>query len=958
MKKIYLGFILLIISSLIFAQVPPQLTVKSFKLENGLTIYLNEDHSKPEVFGAIVVNTGSKNDPKDATGTAHYFEHMMFKGTDQIGTLNWQTEKIYLDSMTVLYDSLSLTKEEAARNAILLHINKISIAASEYAIPNETDIILQNIGGTGLNAYTSLEQTVYFNSFPANQLEKWMTIYAERFRNPVFRLFQSELETVYEEKNMYADNAFSNLFEQFSKSLYKNHPYGQQTTIGTTESLKNPRISKMMEFYKTNYVANNMALVISGDINSEAIIPLIKKYFGNWKSSEVPKYPVYEEKPFNGRELVVKKLTPIKIGILAYRGVPNKHKDELVLDICSQILSNEGQTGLFDKLVSDSKLMAANAEVMKGNDLGSLLIVIVPKIIGQSLEKAEKLVLEQIENLKKGNFDNSLLDAIKLNYRKSVDQRFESSQGRSMMLISAFSEGRQWEDYLNESAEVEKITKEDIIRVANQYFTGNYLAFFSKMGFPKKDKITKPNWAPVIPKNSEKKSEFASQLNNIPDTKIEPRFVNFNKDLTISTIKSGIDFYYTNNPINTIFTLTLKYKIGINSNNMLAAMANYMNFIGTKDKSIQEFRKALQNIGATFRVWSSNNNILLEIDGFESKLEPTLKLIAEFMNNPKADEKQLDKLVQGAKMEYKTIKADAESMSDVLNNYSMFKENSEYLKHLSIKETKKLKGDQLIALFKDVLQYECEIHYVGKLSVDEVNKTIGNTLPFAITPKPAVYIENQVTEANEPIIYIYDDPKALQSKMTFWCNGSIPTEEEKAKLNGFNEYFGAGMSSIVFQEIREFRSLSYSAYAYYTNRFLKTNKGYLYAGMGTQSDKTIEGVQVMTDLIKNMPQKPDRMESIKKGLLQAIHTQNSGFRNLSQTVSSWKFQGYNSDPREYRMQVYNNLQFSDVQAMYEKFVKGKPIVITITGNMKKVDLIALAKFGKVIKVNEKLILKK
>ncbi len=958
MKNTYLSFILLITCSVTFAQMAPQLKVKKFTLENGLTVYLNEDHSKPEVFGAVVVKAGSKNDPKEFTGTAHYFEHMMFKGTDKIGTLNWPAEKVYLDSMSVLYDSLSVTKNEVARNAILMHINKISIAASEFAVPNETDIILQNIGGTGLNAYTSLEQTVFFNSFPSNQLEKWMTIYAERFRNPVFRLFQSELETVYEEKNMYSDNAFSNLFEQFSKSLYKNHPYGQQTTIGTTESLKNPRISKMMEFYKTNYVANNMALILSGDIYSEAITPLIKKYFGNWKSGIVPQYPVYEEKPFNGRELVVKKLTPVKVGILAYRTVPNKHKDELILDICAEILNNEGQTGLFDKLVSDNKLLAANAEAMKGNDLGSMLIIIVPKIIGQSLEKAEKLVVEQIGNLKKGNFSDTLLDAIKLNYRKGVDQRFESSQGRSMMLISAFSEGREWEDYLNESAEVDKITKEDIIRVANQYFTENYLAFFSKMGFPKKDKITKPNWAPVIPKNTEKKSEFAQQLNNIPDTKIEPRYIDFNKDLTISSIKPGIDFYYTPNPINTIFSLTIKYKIGSYSNPAYQQMSSYLNYIGTRDKSIQEFRKALQNIGATFKVWSSANYIQISIDGFDSKLEPTLKLIAEFMTLAKADNKQLDKLVDEAKMEYKTTKADAESMGNVLYSYSTFKEKSPYLNHLSIKETKKLKGEQLIALFKEVMQYECEIHYVGKLSIDEVKTTIGNTLPFAITPKPAIYTEYPVAEIDQPLIYIYNDPKALQSKIMFWCNGEIPTEEEKAKLNGFNEYFGSGMSSLVFQEIREFRSLSYSAYAYYANRFLKSNKGYLFAGMGTQSDKTIEGVQAMTDLIKNMPQKPDRMESIKKGLIQAIHTQNPNFRYLSETVSSWKFQGYNSDPRKYRMSIYDNLQFKDIVTMYEKFIKGKPIVITITGNMKKVDLNELAKFGKIIKMKEKQILKK
>lgn len=956
MKKVFLSIIALVFCALSYAQVPSALTVKTFKLENGLTIYLNEDHSKSEIFGAVIVNAGSKNDPSDATGIAHYFEHMMFKGTDKIGTLDWAAEKVYLDSISMLYDVLSTTKDETARLAIQLHINKLSIKASEFAIPNETDIVLQDIGSTGLNAYTSSEQTVYFNKFPANQLEKWMTIYAERFRNPVFRLFQSELETVYEEKNMYADNAFSNMFEQFLKSFYKSHPYGQQTTVGSTEHLKNPRLSKMAEFFKTYYVANNMALVLTGDFNSEEITPLIKKYFGNWRTGDIPKYPVYEEKPFNGRELVAKKLTPIKLGILGFRGVPNKHKDELILDLCTEILSNEGQTGLFDKLVSDSKILAANAENMKGNDYSGIMIIMVPKVVGQSLEKAEKLVLAQIENLKKGNFDDGLLEALKLNYKKRIEQNFESAQSRSMMMISAFSEHRTWEDYLNEPAEVDKITKQDIIRVANEYFGNNYLAFFSKMGFPKKDKIKKPNWEPVIPKNTEKKSTFAQALNNIPDSKIEPRFIDFEKDLTITSVRQGVELYITPNPINNIFSMTIKFKIGSKSNPTIDQMGSYINYLGTKDKSMQEFRKALQNLGATMNIYPSQNGFYISIDGYDNKLQPTLALVAEFMRYSKADDKQIAKLVDAAKMGYKTTKADADAMNDVLTEYSQYKEQSSYLTKLPLKQIKKLKGEQLVNLFREVQQYECEIHYVGKLSVDEVKQTIGNTIPFAVTPKPAVFIENQIVEAKEATIYVYDDPKALQSKMQFWCNGAIPTEEEKAKLFGFNDYFGTGMSSIVFQEIREFRSLSYSAYAQYVNRYLKTNPGYLVAGMGTQSDKTIEGIKVMTDLIMNMPQKADRMEGIKKGLMQSIHTQNVGFRSKSQTVSSWRFQGYTSDPRASRMIIYNNLQFSDVLEMYNKFVKGRPIVITISGNMKLVNMEELAKFGKIVKISDKQIL--
>ena len=274
---LFSALFILICAAQLIAQTGGPLTVKQYKLDNGLTVILNEDHSKPQIFGAVVVKAGSKNDPHDATGIAHYFEHIMFKGTDQIGTLNYPAEKVFLDSIVMMYDQLYLTKEEKARHEIQMKINQLSLKASEFAIPNEVDVLLRDIGSSGLNAYTSLEQTVYHNSFPSNQIGKWMDIYSERFRNPVFRLFQSELETVYEEKNMYADNPMSMMFENLLKTFYKKHPYGQQTTIGTIEHLKNPRLSKMMEYFNTYYVANNMALVLCGDFDTEKVIPLIQE---------------------------------------------------------------------------------------------------------------------------------------------------------------------------------------------------------------------------------------------------------------------------------------------------------------------------------------------------------------------------------------------------------------------------------------------------------------------------------------------------------------------------------------------------------------------------------------------------------------------------------------------------------------------------------------------------------
>ncbi len=957
MKKLLLFASLIFIINISNSQQSNKLEVKTYKLDNGLTVYLHEEHSKPEIFGAVVVNAGSKHDPQDATGIAHYFEHIMFKGTDKIGTIDWTNEKVYLDSIQFMYDSLYKTKDEKIRTLIQQHINELSIAAAQFAIPNETDIILKNIGGKNLNAYTSFEQTVYHNSFPSNQLEKWLTIYAERFRNPVFRLFQSELETVYEEKNMYSDDYFSSFFEKYLQAFFKQHPY-RTPVIGTNEHLKNPRLSKMLEFYNTYYVANNMALVITGDFESDKIIELIKKHFGNWRSAKVPEYKIIEEKPFVGREFISKRLTPIKVGVLGFRGVPNKHKDELALELCMQVLSNEGETGLLDKLNSDNKVMQTMAQMMKLNDHGAIMIIIVPKIIGQSIKKAEKLVMEQIESLKKGDFDAQLLEALKLNYRKNIERKFENSDGIARLLIDAFIEKREWQEYLDESYEVDKITKEDIVRVANEYFNNNYIAYHSKTGFPKKDKIKKPDWKPVTPKNSEKKSNFALELDNITESTIVPKFVDFQKDINFSNIKEGVNLFYKENPINNIFTLKFKYKIGSYSNIKILQMSQFLNNIGTEEKNIQEFRKELQNIGASLSFMASSNNFTIYIDGYDNKFDETLKLVAQFMQNAKSDNKQLDKLIQNEKANYKSIKADPDSKNAVLLEYSMFKSNSEYLNKFSEKEIKKIKGEELIDLFKEILNYQCDVHYVGKLSVDNVKSSLLNNIKFSETPQQAIFIDREITEYQEPIIYILNDKKALQSKIYFWSLGETANEEEKAKITAFNKYFGSGMASIVFQEIREFRSLSYSAYAYYSNRILKQNKGYLMASISTQSDKTIEGVSVMLNLLKNMPIKEDRINGIKKELLQSIHTQNLNFRYITDVVSNWKFQGYEKDPREFQLSIHKDIKFNDILTIYDKFVKGRPVIITMVGDVSKFNIDELSKFGKIIKMDLKDIFKK
>ena len=371
---------------------PSPLDVEIYKLDNGLTVMLNEDHNETSVFGAIVVDGGGKRDPKDATGIAHYLEHLLFKGTSKMGTVDYETEKIYLDSIEVLYDELASKKKDRERVKIQKEINRISIKAAEYAIPNEFDRLIEGMGGTGLNAGTGSDFIYYFNSFPSTQIEKWMEVYSHRFLDPVFRLFQAELEIVYEEKNRAMDNPFRIFYETFRKYFFKKHPYGQQTVLGSVEHLKNPSLRKMREYYDKYYVANNMYLIIAGDFNKREVKRLIKEKFEKIKKGQNIEPIDIVEAPFEGKEIVDLAMTPYRMVRMGYRTVKPNHDDAVVLDVIKNMFNNSSRTGLLDKLTADNKILNAYATTgLGGTDLGGFGFQFVPKDDDQSFDAAESL---------------------------------------------------------------------------------------------------------------------------------------------------------------------------------------------------------------------------------------------------------------------------------------------------------------------------------------------------------------------------------------------------------------------------------------------------------------------------------------------------------------------------------------------------------------------------------------
>ena len=947
MKKLFLALVIILSVNVMNAQ----LKVKTTYLDNGLKVVMCEDHSSPKAYGAVYVHAGSKNDPLEATGMAHYFEHIMFKGTDKIGTINWEAEKVYLDSIDIMYDRLHETTDAAERTAIQQKINELSLASTDYAIPNEVDVILTKMGGEGLNAGTAYDQTMYFNSFPANQIGKWMDVYVERFRYPVFRLFQSELETVYEEKNMYGDEPINAFQEYLFKETFGDHPYGRPI-IGLTEHLKNPQTSKMREFFNTYYVANNMTLILVGDFNIEEIEPMVAEKFGTWRSGEIPAQPEFTLPEFNGPTIKNVRMTPVKMGAIIWRGVKVSDPDYLPLSIACSIFSN-GETGIMDKEMLDGNIMAAMLMPLSLEDHGANLMFYVPKLLGQSHEKAEKIVFNCLDKLKNGDFSDDLFEAIRINMLKEREQEVENFTSLSYLFLELEQRGMTYEDYLAETERIKNITKEEIVAIANKYFNNNYLDVRSKMGFPDKDKVDKPNWKAIEAKNTDAKSEFAKMIEAEEVPEVTPQVIEFGKDVEINKINDCFTMYSAKNPYNDIFTMSITHNYGTIDDPDLNRAIDYWGMQGTDKRSYEELCLELQKLGATIWVRATQSTTNVNIEGFEKDLDQILALCEEKLFNPANDEKKIDVIYESEKMEEETLKSDASEWAQAVRQYALYGEKSIYLAETPLKQWKKRSGEELLNEVENALNYNGEVLFVGNLDNQDViaalkkhnlvnNDVIKSEKSFK-TEK--TYTDNQVFFAH--------NKKFRQSNIFMYVPSEVLNQKDKAISQVFNKYFGTDMYSIVFQEVREFRSLGYTAYAYFMYDYLNRKPGQLYTFLGTQSDKTNEGIDVLRGLVTDMPERMEKFNASKDALIMSRASNYVSFRDIPASVSTWVEEGYNYDPRKETTDIIKNTEYKDVYDFYKRNVANRPIVIMMSGNKKQIDLKALEKYGEVKEVKYK-----
>lgn len=938
------------------------LGLKRYTLENGLQVYISEQKDEPRIQTMIAVRTGSKNDPSDATGLAHYLEHMLFKGTSKVGSLDWEKEKIILEQISDLYEK-HRDAPPAERAAIYNKIDSLSFLAAQYVSPNEYDRMVSSLGAKGSNAYTSFDQTVYIGDIPTAGLEKWLMLESERFGELVLRLFHTELETVYEEFNISQTNDGSQAFHAYLKALLAGHPYGEQTTIGTGEHLKTPSMQKIQKYFDTYYVPNNMAIILSGDIDPQNAVRLVEKHFGQLKRKPLPETEHSEAKPLEGP--VVKELFGREKPFLqmVYRTAGAGTKDDDMASLCSRLLQN-GQAGIMDEELLQTQRIGQESYSFSYavKDYGFFGFKAYPRA-GQPLEEVKDLLLQQLERLREGDFEDWLIKAAVRDMEYGFLNSLQSRRSRASYLTDAFVYEYNWPQFLKRFDRLREVTKADVMEFVEKNFEDNYVLVYKRQGEPKdilrveKPKITQ------LEVQRDTASTFKKAWDTVDVAEVKPIFADYQASIQQEELDNGLALDYMHNKDNDLYQLNFIWNMGEYNQRLLPVLANYFDFISADSLSVRDLKRAFFKLGIRVRLSNDEDETYLTIRGLDETLEEGLKLVEHLVQHAQGSQVALDRV----KSDLMKTRLDRKTDKRLILNRALYErakygEDAPLRYEMSASELQELSAEQLIELFQKLPQYEHRVFYYGPRKQQEVAALLmkRHVLPDEWLPYPKKKEFAEQAIAENQVLFV-DYPGMVQARILMAAQ-TAPTYSEDIYVWGqlYNNYFGLGLSSIVFQEIREAKGLAYTAWASQGTPNYRDEGHYLRAFVGTQSDKMREALTALQDIMRNMPLSEEQISSARSSLLNKIASDRLTRSSIYWSARSDAKLGYDYDVRR---KVYERLSgeerpLSDIvqslKEFQEKYVKEQTFTYLVLGDKSQLDMDYLTSLGtfKELKVEE------
>lgn len=930
------------------------LKTRIYELDNGLKIYLSVNKEKPRIQTYIAVRTGSRNDPAETTGLAHYLEHLMFKGTKRFGTSAAAKEAPYLADIEKRYERYRLLTDEQARRKAYHEIDSVSQLAAQYFIPNEYDKLMSAIGAEGTNAFTSNDVTCYVDDIPANEVDNWAKIQADRFQNMVIRGFHTELEAVYEEYNIGLASDGRKQFNALLNKLFPTHPYGTQTTIGTQEHLKNPSIVNIKNYFNRYYVPSNIAICMAGDFDPDAVMRILSKYFGAWKAGE-PRQSV-QAPTFAAQPLLTHAQDTTVVGLeaenilLGWRTPAASAFENDTLQVVSQLLSNS-KAGLMDlNLDQKMKYLGGGAGVINLAEYGVFVLQGMPKE-NQSLDEVKALLLGEIANLKKGNFAATLLPSVINNMKLQFYESLDNNRDRTDLMMQAFINGQSWSDVVQRIQRISGITKAQIVAFANRFFKDNYVCVYKTQGTDSTlKKIDKPAITP-IPLNREAQSAFLQEIAAAKVTPIAPKFVNFEQDIVKGKTHRGVPVLYVKNNDNGLFELTFHFPFGKDTNKQLEVAAEYVGYLGAGKMSASQIKQRFYELACDYSINVSDKETNITLSGLNENMPQALALLKTLLLNAKVDKAAYASYVD------LLIKSRSDKKAEQQANFAAAVAYGKYGKYnpsrniLTNDELKRTNPQALVNLLKELTNYAHTLLYYGADDLKTLTATVDrvfNSTTLLPAPKGKDYLLQETTQ-NSILLAPYD---AKNIYMVQFNNSNREWKPEHSPVIAlFNEYFGGSMNSVVFQELRETRGLAYSAAASYIVPTRKAYPEHVQTYIITQNDKMMDCVKAFNQIIDTIPLSQVAFELAKQALTKRIATERTTKMNIIRKYLSAKRLGINYDINKHIYEALPAMTLQNIVDFEKQTMARKPFRYVILGDEKALDMNALQQIAPIQRVS-------
>lgn len=697
-----------------------------------------------------------------------------------------------------------------------------------------------------------------------------------------------------------------------------------------------------------------MAICLAGDFDPDQTIAIIDKYFGSWKKSDNLTRPEFSLQPditaVKDTAVVGKEAENVMLA-WKFKGANDKESD--ILDVIEDMLSN-GKAGLMEvDLEQQMKLASAGAFVYGLHDYSAFILAGNPNK-GQKLEEVRSLMLQEMAKLRRGEFDNDLLPSVIANKKLNFYRGLDSNDNRASIMVDAFINDEKWEDVAGKLERQSKLTKQDIVDFANKYLRDdNFVCVYKRMGEDTTlKKIEKPAITP-IPANREYESAFVKEIKNAQVPEIQPQFLDFKKDLTVGKTSRKLPLVYKQNTQDDLFNLVFRYEFGDEDDIRYSYAAQYLDYIGTDKKSVSAIKQAFYKLACNFSIAQGSKTLQISLNGLNENLPAALQLTEEILHHAKADKTSWNQFIDLIEKSHQDAKTNQQSNFSYLWDYSTYGAYNPTRNAIKTADLRKMDPQELVNLLGGLNNMEHTVAYYGPYSEKQLNSLLAKehktAKKLAAVPEGKEYKMEEIKQ-NEIYIAPYD-AKNIYLR-SYQNTGKKSDVKDGALISLFNEYYGGGMNTIVFQELRETRGLAYNAGAAYYTPVRKDEKDYFMRHIITQNDKMMDCIHVFDEITDNLPQNEASFNLAKQNLMKSIQSRRITKAGVINAYFNAQLRGIDYDVTKLYYEQLPSLTLQDITNFEKQNIVGKPYRMVILGDEKNLDMKSLEKIAPIKRLSQ------